>query len=337
VVLIFSKRRADGSYQPPLLHRLLVPQTSGNVINGLGETGRRKPTPLYHHDQVDIAWRRVQSWFRLKSFLNLQALKEGIQIGRLEKQAYTDIAAKQADRTPEQWSELATEFALANGADLVGIVPISEAYLVDQYERPQGKWLIVMGFAMQQPLLQPIVDKGSDNAAAAHVLSVYNQATRTAYALTDWFRQQGWYAVGSRSPAAGALNLIPAALDAGLGELGKHGSLINRRFGSSFRLGYVLTDVPMIATGPDEFGADEFCVGCQVCRRNCPPDAIFDTKQMVRGVEKWYVDFDKCIPYFNDTHGCAICITACPWSAPGRAEKLVVKMARRRAKKSASE
>jgi epoxyqueuosine reductase QueG len=137
---------------------------------------------------------------------------------------------------------------------------------VDQYELPRGKLLIIMGFAMQQPLLQPVVDKGSDNAAAAHVLSVYNQATRTAYKLSDWFRQQGWYAAGSRNPSAGALNLIPAALDSGLGELGKHGSLINRCFGSSFRLGYVVTDAPMVGTPADEFGADDFCVGCQVCR-----------------------------------------------------------------------
>ncbi len=334
MALIFSKRRADGSYRPPLLHRLLTPPVSGNVINGLGDIRRRKATPLYHHDQVEIAWRRVQAWFRLKSFLNLTALKEGMQIGRLQKQPYAELVAEATDQTPAQWSETATEFALANGADLVGIVPLSEEYLVEKYEQPRGRWLIVLGFAMQQPQLQPIVDKGSDNAAATHVLSVYNQASRTAFALANWFRQQGWYASGSRGPAAGALNLIPAALDAGLGELGKHGSLINRRFGSSFRLGYVLTDAAMIATEPDHFGADEFCVGCQVCRRQCPPDAIFDTKQMVRGVEKWYVDFDKCIPYFNDTHGCGICIAACPWSAPGRAEKLVIKMAKRRAKKS---
>ncbi len=51
----------------------------------------------------------------------------------------------------------------------------------------------------------------------------------------------------------------------------------------------------------------------------------------MRGVEKWYVDFDKCIPYFDETLGCSICIAVCPWSRPGIAEGLVVKMARRRA------
>ncbi|GMR23694.1 MAG: hypothetical protein BMS9Abin37_2151 [Acidobacteriota bacterium] len=54
-----------------------------------------------------------------------------------------------------------------------------------------------------------------------------------------------------------------------------------------------------------------------VCGRD-GPDAIFDDRQLVRGVEKWYVDFDKCIPYFTMTEGCGICVEVCPWSEPGR-------------------
>ena len=52
---------------------------------------------------------------------------------------------------------------------------------------------------------------------------------------------------------------------------------------------------------------------------------------MIRGEKRWYVDFDKCIPYFVKTHGCAICIEVCPWSRPGQGPKLVEKlMAKRR-------
>ena len=49
----------------------------------------------------------------------------------------------------------------------------------------------------------------------------------------------------------------------------------------------------------------------------------------VRGVEKWYVDFDKCLPFFNQTRGCAICIAVCPWSRPGVGLNLAAKLARR--------
>jgi Fe-S-cluster-containing dehydrogenase component len=46
------------------------------------------------------------------------------------------------------------------------------------------------------------------------------------------------------------------------------------------------------------------------------------------------VDFDRCIPYFGETMGCAICIARCPWSAPGTAPRLAGKMLRRRARKA---
>ena len=123
--------------------------------------------------------------------------------------------------------------------------------------------------------------------------------------------------------------MIPAALSAGFGELGKHGSIINRQYGSSFRLSAVSTDMPLLPDQEDRFGADDFCTRCQVCTRACPPDAIFKSKQMVRGVRKWYVDFDKCIPYFGEALGCGICIAVCPWSTPGRAPGLAERFSRR--------
>ena len=130
--------------------------------------------------------------------------------------------------------------------------------------------------------------------------------------------------------------MIPAAIAAGLGELGKHGSIINRTHGASFRLSVVSTDMPLLADEPDVFGADDFCHNCRICTDACPPDAIAEQKQLVRGDEKWYVDFDRCIPYFAETKGCAICIARCPWSRPGIADNLLVKMARRRERRAAA-
>lgn len=55
-----------------------------------------------------------------------------------------------------------------------------------------------------------------------------------------------------------------------------------------------------------------------------------DEKQLVRGEKKWYVDFDKCVPYFVKTLGCSICIEVCPWSEPGRGPKLSQRLLARR-------
>lgn len=60
------------------------------------------------------------------------------------------------------------------------------------------------------------------------------------------------------------------------------------------------------------------------------PAAISHTEEMVRGVDRWYVDFDRCMPYFAASYGCGICIAACPWSTPGEAPRLAEIMSRRR-------
>ena len=93
--------------------------------------------------------------------------------------------------------------------------------------------------------------------------------------------------------------------------------------------------MPLLADAPDSFGADDFCLKCQVCADGCPPAAIGSEKQLVRGAVKWAVDFDRCIPYFNETYGCGICIAICPWSTPGRAPRLAERFSRRAAEQVA--
>jgi epoxyqueuosine reductase QueG len=131
---------------------------------------------------------------------------------------------------------------------------------------------------------------------------------------------------------AGSFVLIPAAIEAGLGELGKHGSMIHRKLGSNFRLAAVLTNAPLVADARADFGADDFCLNCRICSDGCPPDAIAPEKVVVRGEKRWYVDFDKCLPYFNEAASCAICLAVCPFSRPGVGANLVGKLAARRAR-----
>jgi epoxyqueuosine reductase QueG len=164
----------------------------------------------------------------------------------------------------------------------------------------------------------------------------YNRGSRAVSKLRNFVLQQGYPAEAHPGPMAHAINMIPAAIDCGLGELGKHGSLIHRELGASFRLAALTTDLPLAADSPDVFGVDDVCHRCQACERACPPDAIYSEKQMVRGEEKWYVDFDRCIPFFAESYGCAACIAVCPWSIPGVADNLLTKMARRKAREQGS-
>jgi epoxyqueuosine reductase len=96
------------------------------------------------------------------------------------------------------------------------------------------------------------------------------------------------------------------------------------------RLATVLTDLPLTTDDPVDLAVDDSCASCHVCTTNCPPHAIFDVKQLVRGEERWYVDFDRCVPYFSEHQGCGICIEVCPWSEPGREPVISERMLGRR-------
>lgn len=324
-----SRRDRRGGFTPSVMNRLLSPAISGNTINGFGESEVRPPSPLYHHKNQALAHEKLQNYFYARIVANPHYWKLFREITRLENTEHDPVAPRQTKKSPEDWSRDIKDFALANGAQLVGMVKMDPLWVFDGYPVSE-KWIIVLGVAMEHDKLMRIVERGVDSIGGAHVISIYNHGTRTARRLANWIRGQGWDARGNCGPLAGPVSLIPAALAAGFGELGKHGSIINDEYGSNFRLAYVLCDLPLVADQGREINVDDFCVSCQLCTNECPTDAIYETKQQIRGVSKWYVDFDKCVPYFNDSQGCGICIAICPWSRPGVAGKLAEKMRRRR-------
>ena len=316
---------ADKPFRPCPEQARLFPEVSGNTINGLGETARRPPTPIYWHSPAKLAHGALQKWMIERTNRLVPETAEMMTgLGGRGPEARAPKAAAPADGTPEGWSGRVKEFALANESDLVGIARLDPDWVFEGYDIA-CPWIVVLALEMDHAELATAPEPPS----VVEVMRQYNRGTRAARALADWILGQGHDALPHGGPQGGPVLMIPAALASGFGELGKHGSIINRHYGSSFRLACVLTDMPLTADEADAFGVDDFCTNCKLCTAACPPDAIFPEKQTVRGETKWYVDFDKCVGYFNETYGCGICIAVCPWSRPGIAPTLAEKMSRR--------
>jgi len=215
-------------------------------------------------------------------------------------------------------------FVATGICDKIGATEMSQDWVFEGHQIDEPR-VIVM--AVQHDYAE--ISAAPDTAAGAEVMRQYTRAVNAAMRVAEWLRGAGWTARPVTGPMSGALALIPPAIAAGLGELGKHGSLINPEFGSSFRLSAVLTNAPVPLDAPEVHGVDDFCAACRICEDACPPFAISPGKQTVRGAEKWYVDFDRCLPFFNQHQGCAICIAVCPWSRPGVGLNLAAKYARR--------
>ena len=320
------------SQRPPETYNdfaALLPNASGNDVNGLGESRIRRPSPFFWHPNDKHQFGQLQT-----EVIEIQRPSPAITAHYSHDAPRGPKTVKKADtqieKSPEEWTAAIKKFGLSHEADLVGIAPMDPLYVFEGYEL-DFPWVVIFGVSMDHDELNKVPPSLERPDSAAEVARQYNRAARVCRKVKNYMLSQGFSAEAWAGPFASALNMVPAAIQAGIGTLGKHGSLINDEFGSSFRLSAATTDMPLISDKPKDIGAEDFCFNCQVCVKACPPGAIFSKKQKVRGVDRWFVDFDKCIPYFGEALGRAICLAKCPWSTPGHAPRIMQKMLNRRA------
>jgi epoxyqueuosine reductase len=310
----------------PKPETLALLKVSGNPINGLGETTPRRPSPFFWHPPNMHPYEELQKVARQNS-RKCPGSAEAF-MAAYNHPELLPIAEARNEAPAEKLAAETIAFALSHEADAIGIAPMDPLYVFEGYTIDHP-WVIVIALAHNYERLKEVPSDETNGVGVTEIGDQYARGTQASYALANWIRSQGYDATAYPGPSADALLLIPPAIASGLGELGKHGSLISRHFGSGLRLAGITTDMPLVASAPDRFGADEFCAACQICTKACPPTAIGPEKQMVRGVERWYVDFDKCIPYFAESASCGICFAVCPWTRPDVRPKLLATMARR--------
>jgi len=109
------------------------------------------------------------------------------------------------------------------------------------------------------------------------------------------------------------------AARSGLGWIGKNSLLLNRKFGSWFFLGVIISDLELETDSPMK----DYCGDCTRCVDACPTSAIMPGRS---------IDSTRCISYLtielknreipeefkdhmnNWAFGCDICQEVCPWN-----------------------
>ena len=175
------------------------------------------------------------------------------------------------------------------------------------------RYAIAMAFSQDLNILRT----GGTPYSDFEVGRVYALSALITTQLAAYIRALGWPARAHHLRNYGVL-VVPVAVDAGLGELGRCGYLIHPRLGANLRLACVTTDLPLALDSPVDLGVQHFCDNCLKCATTCPSGAITKgDKVVVRGIRKWQIDPEKCLLYWGRLgSACTICQAVCPWSKP---------------------
>lgn len=201
------------------------------------------------------------------------------------------------------------------GADMVGVSKTKKGYFFKGCELDHR---FAISLALEMEYDRILASPGP--ASATEVIRAYCVLGEITVKIASRIRELGYPAYAhhpraSRKFPARILH-IPIAIEAGFGELGRHGLLITPDFGPRVRLGTVTTNLPLTPDTPISFGVKEFCKECRICIDECECDAIPSKRSQVRGVKKYAVDPYECAPYFGEYDGCSVCMKVCAFNKP---------------------
>ena len=224
--------------------------------------------------------------------------------------------------------------ALFFGADLVGVCALDPRWVYSHISRKKGdgsyehlpqqiedrfQYAVVLGFEADYRMIRYAKTL---IAGAAHDMASTRMVVASAL-LARFIRNLGYDAIDCNIDDV--VITVPLAMQAGLGQLGRNGLLIAPRYGPRVRLSAVLTDLPLVANTPVDFGVTEFCTACKKCAQMCPSGSIPRSERTTTpnnisnasGQLKWPQNGETCLKRAaRDRYPCSTCISVCPYNKP---------------------
>jgi len=215
--------------------------------------------------------------------------------------------------SPGEAADVVARLARKAGADLVGFTTVQDHFVFQGAPVPH-RFCVVLGVEMDFD----IIETSPEPPAGVEVRRAYWTLGTITCAVARFIRFLGYPARAHhpRSDVGFPPTILhtAAAIEAGFGELGRHGVLITEEFGPRVRVATVTTDLPLPPATRKTFGVAGFCETCHLCQEACQGDAIPDEKTEVRGVLKYTLDPYKCLEHFAKYDGCNLCVSKCAFN-----------------------
>ena len=229
------------------------------------------------------------------------------------------------DLSPEEATERVRGYARHVGADLVGITEIDLRWTYSHRgmalplageewgsEIEVGhRYAIVFAEEMSGDMIGP----APHTSSAVESMHKYVDGAMVADQVAGYVANLGYSATANHLSRYDGL-LVPLAVDAGMGEMGRLGYLMTREFGPRQRLSAVTTDLPLVPDKPVDIGVQDFCRICKKCAVCCPSKSISEgDPEEVNGSLRWKLNEMTCFDYWGKVGtDCNVCMRVCPWS-----------------------
>lgn len=232
-------------------------------------------------------------------------------------------------KSPEEATKIVKRAAKFLGASLVGIAPYDEKWIYKTVYNPETGTSVPNEFPFQPKcVISMALEMNYEGFKTAPSLlesaaagNIYSNMAVTAHKVATFLRRLGYQAIPCGNDTAMS---VPIAIQAGLGELNRMGTLMTVDYGPRVRLCKVYTDLELKIDKPITFGVREFCETCLKCADSCPSEAISFEKEPnfnittisnQKGVKKWFMNADKCVSFWAENGGdCGSCIQSCPYN-----------------------
>ena len=208
------------------------------------------------------------------------------------------------------------KFCIDLGADLFGVADISsikKEFLLPEKLLAKLERGVCLGVRLSRSILSEI-ENSPTRLYFHHYRTVNAFLDQTTLKICNYIQKKGYSALPI--PASiildwenqkAHLSHKKVASLAGLGWIGRNNLLVNKNFGSQFRLATILTDMPLKIDKPSR----DACGTCRLCISACPAQAIKES------VPEF--DYNRCFEKLKefqkqklvDQYICGVCVKVC--------------------------